>query len=131
MKSILVIEDDLLLLEGIKDLLELDGYQVHTASDGLKALEVLSLSPPDLVVIDLMMPRMNGLELYRQVRHDPALISVPFIFIGANRTSWRDQQLMGDNICLNKPFEPEELRDAVAKSLKITANKTSMSGCEG
>ncbi len=67
-KSILIIEDDAALLRGLKDNFETEGYDVRTANDGQKGLDSLCKEPPNLLLLDLMLPRVNGYEICRQAR---------------------------------------------------------------
>jgi two-component system sensor histidine kinase/response regulator len=119
---VLVVEDDLNLLEGIRTVLELDGYAVLTAENGVQALEVLRKTPlrPDLIVSDIMMPHMNGLDLLTAVREEPDWISIPFIFLTA--LSDRRDKLMGKKLGVDdyvvKPFDTEDLLVAVESRLK-------------
>jgi two-component system, sensor histidine kinase and response regulator len=120
--SILVVEDDYNLLEGIREILELEHYHVHTAQDGLQALEILrSLDKlPDLIVSDIMMPNMSGTQLLETVRLEPAWVSIPFIFLTA-RGEKTDIQLgrrLGVDDYVTKPYDPEDLIIAVKSRLE-------------
>jgi CheY-like chemotaxis protein len=93
--KILVVEDDITLLAGVRDILILEDYEIHTATDGLEALEVLQQMdlPPDLIVSDIMMPHMDGIEFLAKVRQVDEYISIPFIFLTAKgekirRSTW-------------------------------------------
>jgi len=79
-KRILAVEDHDLLLEAIRGILEAEGYEVVTASDGVEALEKLQTFTPDLIVADISMPRMDGYTFYRRVRENPAWVPIPFVF---------------------------------------------------
>ncbi|MFH1944632.1 MAG: response regulator, partial [Acidobacteriota bacterium] len=68
MKKILIIEDDLAILRGLKDNLEYESYEVKTATDGEKGYCIIREEKPDLVILDLMLPKMSGYELCRKVR---------------------------------------------------------------
>ncbi|MCS7071375.1 MAG: hybrid sensor histidine kinase/response regulator [Anaerolinea sp.] len=119
---ILVVEDDVNLLKGIRTVLELDGYEVITAENGAIALDWLQRAPayPDLIVSDIMMPHMDGLQLLQQVRSVPEWLGIPFIFLTA-RTDKADVQLsklMGVDDHLSKPFEAAELLVAVESRMK-------------
>jgi CheY-like chemotaxis protein len=81
--SILVVEDDILMSEGIADVLRVEGYQVETAFNGRAALAKMQVSTPDLVLSDIMMPEMNGLEFCALVRANSAWRTLPFIFLTA------------------------------------------------
>ncbi|MCK5052811.1 MAG: response regulator, partial [Anaerolineales bacterium] len=80
---ILVVEDDLALLEGVRELLELTDYSVLTAANGREALDVLETQCPDLIVSDIMMPEMDGYQFHEKVSEQPELSAIPFIFLSA------------------------------------------------
>jgi len=67
-KKILIVENDLPLLRGLKDNFQAQGYQVRTASDGQKGLEAILRDPPDVVLLDLLLPKLNGYEICRAAR---------------------------------------------------------------
>ncbi len=118
---VLIVEDELNLLEGIQAVLELDNYSVITVENGLQALEILAQSsvPPDLIVSDIMMPKMDGIQLLREVRKVPAWIKIPFIFLTA-RSEKVDIQLgkqLGVDDYLTKPFDADDLLIAVESRL--------------
>jgi len=109
--TILVADDDLGTRLSISDYLEFSGYWVVTAEDGRKALDMVEQYKPHLIVTDVVMPRMDGYELMRQVRHQTAFRLLPVIFLTA-RTS-TDERIrgyqLGCDLYLPKPFELEEL----------------------
>jgi DNA-binding response OmpR family regulator len=67
-RKVLIVEDDAALLRGLKDNFQAQGYQVRTANDGQKGLEAFLRDPPDLVLLDLMLPKVNGYEICRRAR---------------------------------------------------------------
>jgi DNA-binding response OmpR family regulator len=91
--------------------LELEGFQVCTAGDGTDALDLLDLQTPDLIVADIMMPRMDGWSLFNHVRAIHRLANVPFIFVTAlsDDASLQRAKEMGAEDFLTKPFKAEEL----------------------
>ena len=92
---------------------------VTVATDGLDALEKAKSSPPDVIVTDLMMPRMDGLTLARQLKADPSLAKVPVVILTA-RTNPRDVIAginAGARFYVTKPFKTEELVSKVRKAL--------------
>ena len=105
-KKALVIENDPTILEFIEVMFETQGFEVLSARDGPAALELSRTEVPDLVVSDLYMGGMNGLDLYAKVRADPRLRQVPFMFITADaRDSVRAACLAaGADAFLLKPF---------------------------
>ncbi len=111
--TILVVEDDVHLVEGIRDILEVNGYDVLVAGKGLKGLEVLRQQPkpPDLILSDIMMPRMDGYEFLEAVREHKPWISIPFIFLTAKgeRDDITRARKMGVEDYVVKPFDADEL----------------------
>ena len=119
-KRILAVEDHEALLTAIRDILEAEGCIVATATDGIEALRLIEETPPDLVVADIMMPRMDGHDLYREIRARPEWVRIPFIFLTA-KAEQKDilqGKEMGAEDYLTKPFDPQELLVAVRARLK-------------
>ncbi len=85
-QRILVVEDDEAMAGGIGDVLELAGYQVETAHNGREALNVLAGWLPDLIVSDIMMPEMDGYDLFKAVRARPEWLSMPRACSACRRT---------------------------------------------
>lgn len=85
MKTILVVDDEPTILESMELVLEIEQYTVVTASNGKEALERIAESRPDLVLSDVMMPVMDGLELLRAIKTDPALAGIPVVIMSAGR----------------------------------------------
>jgi DNA-binding response OmpR family regulator len=111
MKKILLVEDTRHLSEEIADVLKLEGFQVITAMNALKALEVLPASTPDLVITDLQMPWMDGFEFIRLVRALPSFQTLPIIILSANGSSENRERGMaaGANAFLLKPCKLTEM----------------------
>ena len=82
--KILVAEDNPLNMELVKDLLELDGHTVEMAEDGLKAVELARRLQPDVVLMDIQLPKIDGLEATRRLQADPATREIPVIALTAN-----------------------------------------------
>jgi len=108
-ETILIVEDDSTMLRGLKDNFEATGYRVRTASDGEKGLEQALRLKPDLIVLDIMMPGMNGYELCRAVRE--AGLEMPIIMLTAK--SQESDIVLGLNLgasdYVTKPFSIKEL----------------------
>jgi signal transduction histidine kinase len=122
--NVLIVEDDVNLLEGIRDILELDEYAVLTAENGEEGLKVLhgQPSPPDLIVSDIMMPRMDGIQFYREVRKEERWVSIPFIFLtakGEKADIQRGKRLGVDDYVV-KPFDATDLLVAIESRLERT-----------
>ena len=118
--TIIVVDDDLATCLSISDYLELSGYKVTTAKDGEEALNVVKQNHPDLIVTDIVMPKMNGYELVRQLRKHPKLRLLPVILL-TGRTKTQERILgyqSGCDLYLPKPFELEELGAAIQNLLQ-------------
>jgi two-component system sensor histidine kinase/response regulator len=115
-QTILVVEDEPYILEIVSFLLTDEGYRVLQATNGLDALDIVSYEKPDLIISDVKMPGMDGFALCEQVRQDPDLAQIPFIFLTAKseRGDIRHGMGLGADDYLIKPFEPEELLSAVS-----------------
>ena len=108
---ILVADDNLGTRLSVSDYLELSGYSVITAEDGQQALSMIEAYHPNVLVTDINMPRMDGYELVRQVRHKPAFRLLPVVFL-TERTSTEERikgYQSGCDLYLPKPFEMQEL----------------------
>lgn len=116
MCTILLVDDEADLRELYTDVLEVMGYHVIQAHDGLEALELAHKQRPDLIVTDWMMPRLDGVELCLRLLHDPELESVPIIL----HSSRRAPRIPGVRRVLSKSSPLEEFEDAVAEVLDST-----------
>ncbi len=83
MKRVLVIEDDRAIREAVAEVLATEGYEVGEAANGLEGLQEARTHPPSLIVLDLMMPTMNGWQFREAQRQDPALADIPVIVVSA------------------------------------------------
>lgn len=116
---ILLVEDSDVLRQGLKSLLEQENYKVITGGHGLEALAMMEETTPDLILADILMPEMDGYELFEAVRSRPEWISIPFIFLTARRE--RKHILAGKRLgaedYLLKPISPEDLLTAIRSRL--------------
>lgn len=117
--SILVVEDDVAMANGICDVLELAGYDLRVAHNGREALAAIGERVPDVIVSDIMMPEMDGYELFNEIRSNPDWLSIPFIFLTAKgqKSDIRLGKAMGAEDYLVKPFDWEDLLVAVKARL--------------
>jgi len=109
--AILVVDDEADLADLIKYNLEKEGFRVVTAPDGEKALERIRSAPPSLVVLDLLLPKLDGLAVCREMRRDPRTRAVPVLMLTA-RSEEMDKLAgfeAGADDYLTKPFSPREL----------------------
>jgi twitching motility two-component system response regulator PilH len=120
MSMVLVVEDSITQREMITDLLKGSGLQVTVAGDGLEALEQIQDSRPDLVVLDIVMPRMNGYEVCRRLKADPNTQDVPVVMCSSKGEEfdryWGMKQ--GADAYIAKPFQPTELVGTVKQLLR-------------
>jgi DNA-binding response OmpR family regulator len=124
-KAILIVEDDPALLRGLKDNFETQGYQVRTANDGQKALEAVLHEPPDLLLLDLMLPRVNGYEICRAARSRG--FDFPIIMLtakGQEDDIVRGLEVGADDY-VTKPFSIRELLARVKAFLRRQGSQPS------
>lgn len=122
----LVVDDSLSARRALAELMQDLGYQVHAARDGIEAVELLDLHGADIVLADLEMPRMNGLELAAHIRAQSKLKHIPIIMVTSRSTDKHRQQAtsVGVNVYLNKPFAEDELVRHVEQLLTQTQPAT-------
>jgi len=105
-RSVLVVDDDAELLELLTDYLAAEGFDVVQATDGIDALSCMYAARPSVVLIDLMMPRMNGLEVLAQMRNERALAEVPVVAMSGDANMLARAKIAGANEALHKPVDP-------------------------
>ena len=105
---VLVVEDDALLRETLEEVLRDEGHEVRTAAHGQEALDLMDEWHPELIILDLMMPVMDGYTFLEVRRKDPALASIPLAVATAGRSIDRDRIGSGAAI-VQKPFNVPEL----------------------
>jgi CheY-like chemotaxis protein len=114
MSCILIVEDDMDIREALEQILEGEGYQVVSAPNGKVALDRMREFKPQLVLLDLMMPVMNGWQFRQNQRQDDALAHVPVVIISADGSARREATAMGVQGFMQKPIELEDLLGVVA-----------------
>jgi two-component system alkaline phosphatase synthesis response regulator PhoP len=128
-KRILIVDDDVKTVELVKLYLNRDGYRVLTANDGAEALKLARQSKPDLIVLDLMLPKIDGIEVCKRLRQES---EVPIIMLTAKTTE--EDRLLGLNIgaddYVTKPFSPRELAARVRAVLRRMPEESLMRGAE-
>ena len=128
-KKVLVVDDELDMRTFLTTLLETNGYRPVSAEDGVQGLEVARAKKPALIILDVMMPKESGINLYRELKSDPDLKEIPVIMLSAlsRKTFFHSQRVLdeykGERIpepaaYIEKPPEPEELLEAIQNSLK-------------
>lgn len=126
--TILVVDDQPELRSGLALTLEAEGYRVLLAEDGSVALDQLRTQIVDLILADIAMPEVNGYQLYEQVRADPRLLRIPFIFLTARAlaSDVRYGKVLGVDDYLTKPVKPEDLLAAVEGRLRRARDLASL-----
>ncbi len=120
MKKILIIEDNEDVRENLQEILELVDYEVHTAVDGIDGVEAALSLKPNLILCDVMMPRLDGFGVLRILSQKPATADIPFIFLTAKseKEDFRLGMNLGADDYITKPFDHKELLDAIQKRLE-------------
>jgi diguanylate cyclase len=115
MSKILVIEDEVQVRENIQQILELSDYFTLSAEDGLKGVKLAQDNQPDLIICDIMMPKMNGYGVLDEIRKNPVTSTIPLIFLTAKseRSDMRQGMELGADDYLTKPFTAEELLKSI------------------
>jgi CheY-like chemotaxis protein len=114
---VLVVDDDDVIRQLIRVNLELEGFEVHTAHDGEDALAKAVSLKPDVITLDIMMPRLDGWDAAAKLRADPetAHIKVVLLSARAQEADLRRGSRIGVDAYLTKPFDPDELIDTVRR----------------
>lgn len=112
MAHILIIEDETQIRDNLVRFLRLEGHEVESAPDGLAGLTAIRRKPPQLIICDFMMPRMNGFQVLAALQDDAVLKTIPFIMLSASAEPERLQQAiaLGAKAYVTKPFQLEQLR---------------------
>lgn len=121
---ILIVDDDPDILEGITMILESQPYRLATARDGMKCMEMIREQKPDLLILDLLMPRMDGWGVIREMRSEPGYADVPILVLttvveDASRRRYELETGMAMEVqdYVRKPARPDDLLSRVAKML--------------
>ncbi len=121
-KRVVCIEDEPEMIDLVRLILGRKGFMVIGANGGVEGLETVRRERPDLVLLDLMMPDMDGWEVYQQMKAEPELSSIPVVVVTAKAQSI--DKVLGLHIAkvddyITKPFGPQELLESVEKILGV------------
>jgi CheY-like chemotaxis protein len=125
-KKILIVDDEPDAVDFTKEIVEGEGYTVVTASDGSKGLAAMRREKPDLVILDVQMPDMDGFEVFQEMKRDKSLKPIPVVMltgirekvgIGFSADEMKDYMGERPNDYIEKPIDPAKLREAVNKIL--------------
>jgi len=120
MIKVLLIEDNLEIRENISEILELEGYEVEVAQNGVVGIRMAKETLPDIVLCDIMMPEADGWEVIKQLKDDKKTSGIPFVFITASveKKEVEEGSKLGAVGYILKPFEPAELLTTLKNVLK-------------
>ena len=121
LKCILCVEDEPEMIDLMRLILGRRGFEVKGATGGIEGLNMIRQEPPDLILLDLMMPDMDGWEVYQQIKADEKTKNIPVIVVTAKAQSI--DKVLGLHIAkvddyITKPFSPQDLMNSVDKVLK-------------
>lgn len=122
--KILVVDDDASVRQLIR--VTLRDYEIVECVNGLEALEKIGNEKPDLILLDVMMPKMNGFEVIRELKGDPATAEIPILLLTArgDRSTLKRSQEEGVVIYFTKPFSPRALAQQVQSLLRESGRNT-------
>lgn len=127
-KRVLVVEDDAAIIELLRFLLEQEGLEVEVARDGLEALDKMEIWLPDLVLLDLRLPKLEGMDVLWEMRQNPKWNNIPVIVISVDSSpqtmlqGWR----LGVDSYFIKPFDPDELIRVVRRIISVSRPEPSL-----
>ena len=122
MARVLLVDDDPAILRLLEVNFRLEGFETVTASRGEDALTAAAERRPDAIVLDLMLPGLDGAEVFRRLRDDPSLVSVPVVFLSARPLEDDLVSLGAANATfVTKPFDPSALVETVQDLIEGTA----------
>jgi CheY-like chemotaxis protein len=114
---VLVVDDDAVIRQLVVVNLELEGFEVHTAVDGVDCLEMVREIAPQVITLDIMMPRMNGWDVAARLREEPDTAAIKMIMLTARaqEADVKRGMRVGVDYYLTKPFDPDELIGVVQR----------------
>jgi CheY-like chemotaxis protein len=118
-QRVLVVDDEVSFAAVMGEVLDAFGLHVDVAHDAKDALHKMELNPPDLMLVDVMMPEVDGLSLIRKIQAEPAWQGIPIVVISARASTSDKNEAMfaGADAFLGKPFTADELREALRRHL--------------
>ena len=126
MNSLLIVDDDVEVLDLLKKFFVQHGYRVEVATDGASLWAAIERQPPDLIILDVMLPDINGKEVCHRVRADSTLEEVRILCISGmiEEDKIQELRLAGADDFLSKPFEIEDLIDRMCQLMDIESTST-------
>ena len=129
-KRILIAEDDPLNMQLVREVLSMSGMQTIEAVDGLQAVELAAIEKPDLILMDMMMPKMNGFEATKRIRNNEDTAGIPIISLTASAMKGDVDDILaaGCDAYMSKPFKIPELLDLIREILSETEESVNHGG---
>ena len=118
-KRILIVDDDEMVLMAVNELLKQEGYDVHTASGGVEALKKIDEGDYELLMLDIIMPEMDGFELCKKIRENENYRETPIVFLTAKSQEEDKAKGLeaGANLFLSKPMSPDRLLKVISDTI--------------
>ncbi len=118
-RKLLIVDDDVLLVEMLKDHFEFQGFEVYKAFDGEQAIAAALSKKPELILLDIIMPNVDGLEACRRLRENAETKAIPILMLSANANQKKIQQILaiGATAYMTKPFSMDALLKTVCELL--------------
>ncbi len=123
LRQILIVDDESSIRHILDFSLDAEGYRVLQAADGAEALDIAVAKSPDLIIMDVMMPNLDGFETCRRLKTDPRTKNIPVVLLTARATK-SDRRLGREakaDAFITKPFSPQNLLDTVQSFLGVTS----------
>lgn len=120
-KKVLLVDDEVDFVDIVRTRLEANNFEVSVAYDGEEALEKVKEDRPDLIILDIMMPKINGFDVCRKLKTDQNYKDIPIIMLTAKfqANDIKFATAMGANAYITKPFEPQALLEEMRALLKL------------
>jgi len=118
-KTVLILEDEGDAAELFAEMMRVSGFRVLKVSNSAPAIELISSEKPDLIILDIMMPGISGLDILHHMHHDPNLTNIPVVVVSAKGTPADIKRGLeaGAKIYLTKPVGFQELKEAVTRAI--------------
>jgi two-component system cell cycle response regulator DivK len=125
-KKIMIVEDNVVNQKVMKRLLDILGHESLVIEDGFKVIEEVKSYKPDLILMDIQLVDISGIDITRDIKNDENLKSIPVIAVTASATLEDRENIIRDSKCddyLSKPFSPKELADKISRFFAVKDNK--------